>query len=134
MKITKTASGKKTIKLSKQEWMAIGKKAGWMKEASSPEIQDFIDRFLKGDFIWNDVPVELEDAVRQGIDEQAERMPVKEINPEIYEAALNRIDMHDDPGADFEVKPGYLANAVEIVENWNEENGAVKIYPYKDES
>jgi hypothetical protein len=29
MKITKTASGKQTIKISKKEWESIGKKAGW---------------------------------------------------------------------------------------------------------
>jgi len=33
MKIIKTASGKKTIKMSKSEWESIGKKAGWIKEA-----------------------------------------------------------------------------------------------------
>jgi len=33
MKILKTASGKKTIKISKSEWQDIGKKAGWMKKA-----------------------------------------------------------------------------------------------------
>ncbi len=31
MKITKTASGKQTIKISKKEWTNIGKTAGWMK-------------------------------------------------------------------------------------------------------
>jgi DnaJ-class molecular chaperone len=30
MKITRTASGKKTIKMSKSEWERIGKKAGWL--------------------------------------------------------------------------------------------------------
>jgi len=35
MKITKTASGKQKLKLSKAEWKAIGKKAGWMKVAGS---------------------------------------------------------------------------------------------------
>ncbi len=35
MKIVKTASGKQTIKISKKEWTSIGKKAGWMKMASS---------------------------------------------------------------------------------------------------
>jgi hypothetical protein len=29
MKLIKTASGKRTIKLSKKEWQAIGKTAGW---------------------------------------------------------------------------------------------------------
>ena len=33
MKITKTANGKRTIKISKKEWQSIGKKAGWMKKA-----------------------------------------------------------------------------------------------------
>ena len=31
MKLTKTASGKKTLKISQKEWVSIGKKAGWMK-------------------------------------------------------------------------------------------------------
>ena len=35
MKIIKTASGKKTIKMSKKEWQSIGKKAGWMKKAEN---------------------------------------------------------------------------------------------------
>jgi len=33
MKLVKTASGKQTIKISKSEWKAIGKKAGWNKTA-----------------------------------------------------------------------------------------------------
>jgi len=33
MKITKTASGKKTLRISKKEWQNIGKKTGWMKVA-----------------------------------------------------------------------------------------------------
>jgi len=33
MKITKTASGKQTLKMSKSEWLELGKKAGWMKIA-----------------------------------------------------------------------------------------------------
>jgi hypothetical protein len=35
MKILKTASGKRQIKLSKKEWEQIGKKAGWMKSATT---------------------------------------------------------------------------------------------------
>ena len=31
MKITKSASGKKEIRISKKEWQTIGKKAGWMR-------------------------------------------------------------------------------------------------------
>jgi len=37
MKIIKTASGKKTIKISKSEWQSIGKKAGWTTAAFSRE-------------------------------------------------------------------------------------------------
>ena len=33
MKITKTASGKKTLRISKKEWKDIGNKYGWMKVA-----------------------------------------------------------------------------------------------------
>jgi hypothetical protein len=33
MKLVKTASGKQQIKISKSEWEALGKKAGWIKEA-----------------------------------------------------------------------------------------------------
>lgn len=32
-----TANGKKTVKMSKVEWLSIGKKAGWMKLAATPE-------------------------------------------------------------------------------------------------
>jgi len=39
MKIIKTASGKKQIKISKSEWESIGKKAGWTKEAQSGSIR-----------------------------------------------------------------------------------------------
>jgi len=39
MKITKTASGKKTIKMSESEWQSIGKKAGWIKKASDRAIE-----------------------------------------------------------------------------------------------
>jgi len=34
MKITKTASGKKQIKISRKEWESIGKTAGWIKIAN----------------------------------------------------------------------------------------------------
>ena len=35
MKLVKTASGKKTIKMSKKEWTDLGKQAGWLKEAQN---------------------------------------------------------------------------------------------------
>ena len=34
MKLIKTASGDKTVKISKSEWESIGKKHGWTKEAA----------------------------------------------------------------------------------------------------
>lgn len=34
MKLVKTASGKKIIKMSKSEWQSIGRKAGWIKESA----------------------------------------------------------------------------------------------------
>jgi len=40
MKVIKTASGKKTIKMSKVEWQSIGKKAGWMKTANVAQDPD----------------------------------------------------------------------------------------------
>jgi len=33
MKLIKTASGDQAVKMSKSEWEAMGRKAGWMKEA-----------------------------------------------------------------------------------------------------
>lgn len=39
MKLVKTASGKKKLKISKKEWKNIGKKNGWMKEAYHNEIK-----------------------------------------------------------------------------------------------
>jgi len=38
MKVIKTASGKKQIKISRKEWEGIGKKAGWTKIAKVPII------------------------------------------------------------------------------------------------
>ena len=38
MKLIKTASGTKQVKMSKKEWASIGKKAGWMKESQESEI------------------------------------------------------------------------------------------------
>jgi len=39
MKIVKTASGKRTIKISKSEWLSIGNNAGWVKEAKSYDVE-----------------------------------------------------------------------------------------------
>ena len=39
MKIIKTASGKKRLKMSKKEWESIGKKYGWMKSSKETELE-----------------------------------------------------------------------------------------------
>ena len=44
MKLTKTASGKKQVKMSKKEWQSIGKKAGWMKVSETETIIQTPDR------------------------------------------------------------------------------------------
>jgi len=43
MKITKTASGKTEVRISKQEWINIGKKAGWVEDNWS--IQNVMDNY-----------------------------------------------------------------------------------------
>jgi hypothetical protein len=44
MKLTKTASGKSIIKLSKSEWEDMGKKAGWLKVADI-STEQVLERF-----------------------------------------------------------------------------------------
>lgn len=39
MKLIKTASGKKQIKISRKEWEAIGKKAGWVEEIARTHVE-----------------------------------------------------------------------------------------------
>ena len=49
MILIKTASGKKTIKISKSEWQSIGKTAGWIKTAAC------VDHTCNDcDHIWQD--------------------------------------------------------------------------------
>jgi len=38
MKIVKAADGKKTVKISKEEWQSIGKQAGWRDMFQAPAI------------------------------------------------------------------------------------------------
>jgi len=50
MKLIKTASGKKTIRVSKSEWESIGKTAGWMKIAKKYDVEyspDFASPAIK---------------------------------------------------------------------------------------
>jgi hypothetical protein len=48
MKLFKTASGKKQIKLSKKEWKDIGLKAGWIKEAKKDKSKKNRNKKNKG--------------------------------------------------------------------------------------
>lgn len=73
MKIIKTASGKKRIKISKKEWESIGKTAGWRGFSPSTSFQeefeietgdgDSIDADLEIEYDYDDVeparPVEI---------------------------------------------------------------------------
>ncbi len=52
MKIVKTASGKRTIKISKKEWKSIGDKAGWTKESQNNTVRWFDWEDLKSGEIW----------------------------------------------------------------------------------
>ena len=54
MKIIKTASGKKSIKISKKEWQSIGKTAGWLENKTETDqiiskiMNNLLDYFGKG--------------------------------------------------------------------------------------
>jgi len=48
MKLTKTASGKQTLKISNKEWKNIGEKNGWLK--SSQAIQRAVDEAVREHF------------------------------------------------------------------------------------
>ena len=47
MKIIKTASGKKRIKISKSEWKSIGKQAGWMQEEMEDMVGEATDEYKR---------------------------------------------------------------------------------------
>ena len=47
MKLTRTASGKPTVRMSKSEWQRIGKKAGWMRTAGA--IANLLPAIMQGD-------------------------------------------------------------------------------------
>jgi len=62
MKIIKTSSNKKTVRISQQDWTNIGKKAGWLKVSigSIPtvminikKLEIFIDELAKANSIFN---------------------------------------------------------------------------------
>jgi len=57
MKLVKTASGKKQIKISKKEWESIGKKAGWFGKEPGMQMGGYGDPILDLDmFIRGQMP------------------------------------------------------------------------------
>jgi hypothetical protein len=52
MKIVKVASGKNKIKISKKEWLELGKKAGWMKIAQNNRVRWFDWEDLNSGEMW----------------------------------------------------------------------------------
>ena len=61
MKLVRTASGKKQLKMSKKEWTSIGKKAGWMKKKAGlygwEKAQENSMAFLKNICKENGIPI-----------------------------------------------------------------------------
>lgn len=52
MQIKKSSTGKRTVQLSKKEWLAIGKKTGWTKKAQMdgdlyPDATDLIEKLYE---------------------------------------------------------------------------------------
>jgi hypothetical protein len=58
MQIIRISSGKKKIKLSRKEWLEMGKTAGWMKtvaygdKRNFPKIEIFVDGEYKATTTW----------------------------------------------------------------------------------
>jgi len=46
MKLIKTASGKKKLKMSRKEWTSIGKKAGWMRTSQTEATKIFYEKTI----------------------------------------------------------------------------------------
>jgi hypothetical protein len=64
MKITKIASGKQIIKISKKEWINIGKKAGWIKTSQvdpNSQGENKIYEYLISVFLGEKIPFDISD-------------------------------------------------------------------------
>ena len=60
MKIIKTANGKKQVKMSKSEWVSIGKKAGWMKTAAALQTLDAKVQVFQGNQVGQPITLQLD--------------------------------------------------------------------------
>ena len=90
MKIIKTASGKKTIKMSKKEWEAIGKKAGW----------DLPDPSWHGGPSYT--PFNIEDVEKQ-IKNILLLVDGEEDDAQLFEDIKDRLEYNDDEVSDDDV-------------------------------
>ena len=68
MKLTKTASGKDKIKISKSEWQSLGKTYGWIREASDGLSDGLSDGGLSQQDIYEDTLISLKEKIRNGFE------------------------------------------------------------------
>jgi len=64
MKIYKSASDKKIIRMSKSEWTNIGKKMGWIKNASELSLQPDLNKIyesISNVFLGEKIPFDISD-------------------------------------------------------------------------
>ena len=81
MKIVTASNGKKKVKMSKNEWQSIGKKAGWMKKAFWDDTDDLEN--LGQQESWEHVQGEMESAridelLKEGICPDCEQKSLNE--------------------------------------------------------
>ena len=110
MKITKTASGKQIVKISKSEWQNIGKKQGWIKMADSTN--------------YSQIPENTMQALRRMQEEAKTGGGPAAVNPSHYGSFLGAVLKNDLKGALFSADPENFDCLKEIVMfiHWKLEN------------
>ena len=99
----KKASGKTVVKMSKKEWLGIGKKAGWVKKAFGPDRNTGPERqlrYLKGNLNIKD----LINTSTKYLEDAGEVKRLLQANPKI-----DRIKIMENPS-----KAGGFTHAVHI--------------------
>ena len=94
----KTANGKQTLKITKAEWQAIGKKQGWTKTANA------IDRYSRGE-MDDEMVAELSgmsDAALRGMNVQHVLRMVKKMESHLY--GRPAVDELQNPFNDFKAR------------------------------